>query len=382
MNEKKWDYIFLFSSLPTPRMLDKVRLAIELGYCVACCYLKRPNKRYHVEAIDGCDIIEKPVHFSGVHNGFSFRRLLSIPDLMIWLRRSIFKRAAKSCYIHTDSLDLLLLAELAAAGNNSKFHHQVRDLHPLQLSTGIRGFIMRAIDRIAMKRVSMLMLTCEGYYDNYYKDIYFGEYVVVENWPDHTVWKNFKRNSTDVFTIGYVGVVRYVECFRALIQAIDSLHEQGIHIRLKIAGGGEELNSLSKLITERRWIEQTGAFDYSREITTIYADVDLIWSVYDASLQNVRIAMPNKFYEAILGKIPIVVADGTYLASRVRRDGIGTSVPCNDPESIAKILGIAAKKEGWYASAEQILANQNPSTYLEREHPLLLRQAVTGTTDE
>ena len=44
MAKNKWDYVFIFSSPPTPRMLDKVRLAVELGFCVACCYLKRPNQ--------------------------------------------------------------------------------------------------------------------------------------------------------------------------------------------------------------------------------------------------------------------------------------------------------------------------------------------------
>ena len=80
------------------------------------------------------------------------------------------------------------------------------------------------------------------------------------------------------------------------------------------------------------------------EITSIYADVDLIWSVYDTSLQNVRIAMPNKFYEVILSRIPIVVAENA-LANRVYKAGIGICVPCDNAETIAKILAIACKEK-------------------------------------
>ncbi len=377
MAKNKWDYVFIFSSPPTPRMLDKVRLAVELGFCVACCYLKRPNQRLRVETIDGCDIVEKPVNF----NGASIRRLLSVPHLVAWLRFSLFNNTAESGRVHTDSLDLLILSQIAAFGRKFIFHHQVRDLHKLQLKSGICGYLVRAIDRLAMSRVSMLMLTCEGYFENYYKTIYSGEYVVVENWPAHTVWENLEKKPSSIFTIGFIGVIRYLKCFETLIQAIDLLQERGIDIRLKIAGGGE-LESLSKIVRDREWIDLTGTFDYSREITSIYADVDLIWSVYDTSLQNVRIAMPNKFYEAILAKIPIVVAKGTHLASRVHRAGIGTSVPYNDSEAIANTLAIACKKDGWYADAKNSLADQNPSVYLEQEHPLRLRQAVTGTASQ
>ena len=110
--------------------------------------------------------------------------------------------------------------------------------------------------------------------------------------------------------------------------------------------------------------------------------MDLIWSVYDTSLQNVRIAMPNKFYEAILSRIPIVVAENTYLANRVYKAGIGICVPCDNAETIAKILAIACKKEGWYITALNALDDLNPSVYFEQEHPLRLRQAVTGTTSQ
>ena len=377
MSKNKWDYIFLFGSQPNPRMLEKVRLAVKLGYRVACCCLKRPREQLRVEMIDGCDFIEKPVHFNGV----DLQRLLSMPQLIIWLRQSLFSRSIKSCYVHTDSLDLLILAQIAAIGKPFVFHHMVRDLHSLQLNKGIFNSIVRLVDRLAMRRVSMLMLTCEGYFENYYKTIYSGEYVVVENWPDHTIWTGFHKKTTDIFTIGFVGVVRYLKCFKALIAAIDLLHERGFDIRLKIAGGGE-LQSLSEIISERDWIDQTGAFNYGREIAAIYTDLDLIWCVYDTSFQNVRIAMPNKFYEAILSKTPIVVAEDTYVGSRVRSAGIGTCVPCTDPEAIANTLAIACQKEGWYITAKKSLADKTPSVYLEQEHPLRLRQAVTGTASQ
>ena len=91
-------------------MLDKVRLAVELGFCVACCYLKRPNQRLRVETIDGCDIVEKPVNFNGV----SIRRLLSVPHLIAWLRFSLFNNTAELGRVHTDSLDLLILSQITA----------------------------------------------------------------------------------------------------------------------------------------------------------------------------------------------------------------------------------------------------------------------------
>ena len=156
MAKHKWDYVFIFSSPPTPRMLDKVRLAVELGFCVACCYLKRPKQRLRVETIDGCDIVEKPVNFNGV----SIRRLLSVPHLIAWLRFSLFNNTAELGRVHTDSLDLLILSQIAAFGR--KFISSPRDLHKLQLKSGICGYLVRAIDTGYVPRIHA-MLTCEGY---------------------------------------------------------------------------------------------------------------------------------------------------------------------------------------------------------------------------
>ena len=58
----------------------------------------------------------------------------------------------------------------------------------------------------------------------------------------------------------------------------------------------------------------------------MYGKCDAIFSVYDADMQNCKVALPNKLYESIYCEIPIIVAKGTYLSDLVEEWGVGISV--------------------------------------------------------
>lgn len=356
-------------------MLDKVRLAVADGYRVALVYCVRNRELVKLEPISGCEIFPHSVP----HRGVEISRLLHFPQFAWWLRKNIFRHAEQGCRIQTDSLDMLALAQLASSGKRARFHHMVRDLHSLQLGRGLLPTAVRLADRVLLRRITMLMLTCPGYFEHYYSHFYRGRVSIVENWPDLDVWDGFQRKRTDDFTIGFVGVVRYLDCLKALIYAIDQLRSEGRKVQLRIAGGGE----LEHLLAEtgpREWIDYRGPFSYRDQIQQLYSDVDVIWSVYDARITNVRYALPNKFYESILSGIPMVVAEGTYLAQRVEETGNGTSVPGLDPAGIASKLRAAFDQDSWYTQAEAILPLRKAEAlgYLQHEHRNRIREAVLG----
>ena len=356
-------------------MLDKVRLAVAEGCRVALVYCMRSRELVKLEPIEGCDIF--PISVS--HRGVELSRFLHLPRLVWWLRRNLFKQTETGCHVQSDSLDMLALAQLASVGKRARFHHMVRDLHSLQLGNGLKSKLVRWADRLLLKRIAMLVLTCPGYYERYYSEFYDGKVTVIENWPDPEVWQGFKRCATDELTIGFVGVIRYLDCLKTLIRAIDQLCAHGHKVKLKLAGGGE-IEQVLEETGPREWIQYSGAFSYREEIQELYSDVDIIWSVYDARIKNVRYALPNKFYESILSGIPIIVAEGTYLADRVHEFGIGTSIPGLDHIRIAQALEQALAKSSWYRTAEVNLpaCKDQAMTYLENEHRDRIRQGVMG----
>jgi len=372
------NYIFLFSNVPTPWMLQMVRGAVSEGFKTALIYLERSKKPVKAETIDGCEVITRPVSFKRV--GIS--RFIEVFRLCGWLREFVTFNAVRGVRLQTDSVDLLALAEITLSGKGALFYHQVRDLHTLQLGKGPFCGLVRLVDRILLSRVSMLVLTCERYYKEYYKHYYRGVYSVVENWPDYSAWRGFRKKQSDDFVVGYIGVVRYLDCLKALIAAIDILRSEGAYIRLKICGGGES-QALLREVGDRRWIDCQGTFSYRDEVKKIYSNVNLIWAVYDIRYKNVRFAMPNKFYESILSGIPILVAEGTYLEERVRTMGIGSSVPGLDPYSIAEKLREAYAGRGWYLASQEKLNAIAKSDFIRNElalkHQKAIRTALLGS---
>lgn len=104
-----------------------------------------------------------------------------------------------------------------------------------------------------------------------------------------------------------------------------------------IAGDGPDLEYIRKLADGRKDVILLGRYDYT-EIANIYACVDCIFAVYDADLPNVKIAFPNRLYEAIQCGLPLIVAKGTKLAELVENLGIGFAVDHASFEEIKEIL--------------------------------------------
>lgn len=74
-----------------------------------------------------------------------------------------------------------------------------------------------------------------------------------------------------------------------------------------------------------------GVFRNPDDLLKVYGQVDMVLCTYDIHSANVRYAEPNKLYEAIYFFKPIIVTQGTFLADKVQRLGVGYALdPFND----------------------------------------------------
>ena len=73
----------------------------------------------------------------------------------------------------------------------------------------------------------------------------------------------------------------------------------------------------------------------------IYQDIQLINSIYGANNNVVRLLLPNRLYDCVLFKKPILVSKGTYLAEVIAKYNLGIAVdPATDdvPQEIQRYL--------------------------------------------
>lgn len=345
----KWNYLFVCSNIPSPRSMEKVKHIVNSNRKVALIYMARPTILIKMETIEGCDIIKYKAKFRKV----DFWRIITFFRLIFWFRFKIFRLTCKNSDIYLDSLDLLAAAQIASIGKTFRFRYEVRDLNSIQIDKGILSKGIRMIESFFLKKVNMLVLTCDEYYKYYYKYFYKGKHILVENWPALQIFKDFIRDENNgEFIIGYIGVIRYLPCISSLITAVEYLRRHGLNIKIKFAGGGD-IDIVKKLFPEsvKNCAVFIGSFNYEEEITKLYKNIDLNFAVYDVSVKNVRYAMPNKYYESILTGIPIIVSEGTFLQKKVKETGIGTSVNCRDKKKMVKKIRDAYFNRGWYKNA-------------------------------
>ena len=124
-------------------------------------------------------------------------------------------------------------------------------------------------------------------------------------------------------TIGFVGAVRYFDVNKALV---DCLSKSSGYQLLYVGRQNEDCN-LQEYCQYNNYKNVYFQGTYSNEDKPqIYQSIDIINSIYGNYSKEVTTLMPNRLYDALLFKRPILVSKGTYLADIVQKYRIGLAV--------------------------------------------------------
>lgn len=368
---EKFDIIFILSN-PTPTALELVYQSRKNGEKVMLIILERNRKDL---IIDNSLINYKIEYINVPYKSVEIRRFFYIPILFFELNKRVSKVLKYNGTVFITTFDLLLVLNLIKFINKKiKIIYQIRDLSKIQLSKKYISRIFSFIETILLKKISLLIVTSPKFYDSYYESIYSGNYIVLENIPNIEIWKNFqKKLQCNVLTIGFIGIIRYKPSLMSLIRAVEINNGNNISVNVIFAGGGD-VEDLKEAVVKKENFKFFGAYEYSKDIKTLYGKIDIIYAVYDNNDLNCQLAMPNKFYESIITKTPIIVASNTYVASLVEKLRIGTSIDTNDTHGLAKLIGDAIKKEeSWYSISKQSLEQISIDDYLSSHKKAIIK---------
>lgn len=110
------------------------------------------------------------------------------------------------------------------------------------------------------------------------------------------------RRVSPVKTIAYFGGLSGSRGLREMCEYFGSKTK----INILIAGRGPFEEEIRSLAVEHANINYVGAFDYS-ELATMFSSVDFYWAYYSPSVFLHKYAYPNKFYEHLAFRVPIIV---------------------------------------------------------------------------
>ena len=164
------------------------------------------------------------------------------------------------------------------------------------------------------------------------------------------------------YTIGFLGVIRYE---KENIKLINSFKDSD---RFHFFYAGKMYPDCT--IKEYCRIHGLKNVEFAPEFSNedkpwLYKDIDIINAIYGNKMLEVKTALPNKLYDAVVFKKPILVSSGTYLSDVVEKYGLGISVDVDKDsvkEKLLKYLNDYDHKQ-FYLNAERflriVMAEQN-----------------------
>lgn len=129
-------------------------------------------------------------------------------------------------------------------------------------------------------------------------------------------------NINDI-VIGYVGLINYEVPNMLMIQALKNEK----NIRFIYKGKIEEACRLKKKCEERKYshVDFTGPYQ-NQDKFSLYENIDIINAVYGNDSLVVTSALPNKLYDALVLRKPIMATKGTYLGEIVEKYHLGIAL--------------------------------------------------------
>lgn len=352
--------VFLFPHLPNPRMIKRINVAKDVGDVSVIYWNRLVNINEGNKIPDNINSIE--IKERG-NEGKPFKRLGATFRVIKKSFKSL-KKFNPNC-IHVSKTDMLMVAYLykVYSKNKCKIIYEVSDMHELMLTNSdklshiIVSKLLKFIEKLLCKKVDNIIVTSEYFYSEFYKDfVDETKKIFIPNTPDLDIFNNYEENLNEKFTVGYIGSIRYKKQIELMIKAA-----KDVDINVLIAGSGKDYEYIKDVCKGKKYIEFYGPYEYEREIVNLYKKVDCIYSVYDYSLQNVRIALPNRLYESARCNKPIIVSKNTELSRIVEEYNIGTAVQYDSLEEIkSALLNLKTNK------SEYIEKKNNCNKFIEK----------------
>ncbi|MBN2697585.1 MAG: glycosyltransferase [Bacteroidales bacterium] len=256
--------------------------------------------------------------------------------------------------------------------------HLLYDSH--EYFTGVPELIGRPRVQKLWKRIEGLLvpglklaMTVSPSIANLYREKYHVDFEVVRNLPRKrgpVKDASFRLLYEGKNIILYQGAVNLGRGLELLIETMIFL-EQTVFL---IAGDGDIVNDLRALIRERDLGDRVFLLGrlQPEELFRITCNADLGTSMEEDLGLNYRFALPNKIFDYIQARIPVLCSDLPEMKAVVEDYKIGIATPVREPEKLAEIIEgmLVGRKEGRWETALEGASRQlcweNESAVLDR----------------
>jgi len=238
--------------------------------------------------------------------------------------------------VQPQNLDNLLPAWLACHIKRIKVVYDIADFYAdafVPRNMALLRKIVAWLEKTLVKYVDALILVDEVRV----KQVGSQAWIIYNSPPDiynKLKTNNYMNSSSDSkFTIFYAGILVKDRGLDILIRAIQDLDD----VKLVIAGFGEIEKKFSSILRGKHNVQFIGRVPYDT-VLRLTLSSDCVIALYDPQVPNNIYASPNKLFEAMMCAKPIIVSDGTAMASIVRKEKCGLVVKYNNYKDVQEAI--------------------------------------------
>ncbi|MBC8755335.1 glycosyltransferase [Kordia sp. YSTF-M3] len=332
--------LFFISHQPNPRFVKQINF-LARKHNVSLVYFHRTT----LATLD--DSIEKNViryNLGGVPNASQpFKRIWVYIKAIKEIRKVI--ASSKFDVALVNNIDVIILFLMASFKFGKKKHKpkltiEISDLREFVFNDSFVSKRMRSLENYLYKKhIDKLIVTSKKYYSYHFEKFFKKGVFILENKMLSVEQKNdpaIQKKQGGKTVIGIVGLLLRKDEYVKLFETYKDHPEVDIHIH----GKGHYQHVVEEYAAKHNNITYFGPYNTFTDAQRIYNSIDIIYLVYDidqVSLNN-RLALPNKLYECMYYKVPLICSKETYLEEIVMDLGIGISVNYKEPNALEDAL--------------------------------------------
>lgn len=282
----------------------------------------------------------------------------------------------RSQLVYAYNADMVLLAWIAGLGLRRPIALNVMYLQPIQIASGWRGKLARAIDRFVVGRCHLLVLTSSGlyrYFRGWLKTRCPGLVIEMKIEPSR-VKGSMRENGVPLLdrplVIGWFGILRD-QWSLEFLERLNRLSNGRFEILL--AGiVSPKLRGFDRVLESNPGIKFLDAFRHPEDLAELYGNVDMVLACLSADIPGCWLRS-TRYYEACFFQKPLIVRPGED-APEVEKHQIGVVLDESSPAEAAKTF--SAVTSGHWLRWRTNMAALPPNHYLFTDEASQLSRAL------
>lgn len=323
---------------PEPWIYSEAKTLVNAGHRVKIIGWNREKGYKKKEKLDGIEI--ERISLQAPYGSFvGLLPLYPIFYLIIFIKSIFMNFDVVECH----NFDTLPLGLLIGRFKRKKVVYHSLDLYftwfARETSSKFKkklSALFRKFENLSLNNIDHLIVVTPALLDYYKRYNIRCESTVLLNTPNKIFSKQFSQDKIekkDNFVISYIGEIRYEKPLFNLIKATGKI--DGVNVL--IVGGGVKAENIKKKAKEYHHVSIVDEVPY-KKVINYYNQSDCTYAVYDSKVENIKVAIPVKVFEAMAVGIPVIVNKNIWISNFVKKNRIGFCVDENNMEEIEQVI--------------------------------------------